>query len=201
MAAKTAKTAQVQRTTKPVRVVKTAGSRSTKATPSFPSRSEARKQDPWTTPITQNFEQPVRQRREPDHGGAALVIQRGGNQATRVSGAAKLADRQARKGKPQTKPKPVAKKKVVVATKVPPKGKAQRLVLTDDESLVLNKRSLKLLTQLVKKGLEGKPLQKRKQYPARNSTIVRVPNELLELVRKQIDAFRARKAAELKKEK
>lgn len=199
MAAKTAKTAQVQRTTKPARVVKTAGSRSTKATPSFPSRSAERKQDPWTTPIARNFETPVRQRREPDHGGAALLIQRGGGAATRVGGAAKLADRQARKGKPA---KPVtAKKKVVVATTAKPKGKAPRLVLTDDESLVLNKRSLKLLTQLVKKGLEGKPLQKRKQYPARNSTIVRVPNELLELVRKQIAAFRARKAAELKKEK
>jgi hypothetical protein len=60
--------------------------------------------------------------------------------------------------------------------------------------LPMTPKAIKALAQLVKLQLEGKPITKRKQYPTRNSTIVRVPNEILDLVKQQIAAYRRKKA-------
>lgn len=190
MAAKQAKTTQINRTAKIVRGARTAGSRhagAAKPTPSFPQRSaSAGAADPWRTPIAKDFAVPRNTVREPNRtgGGPALTITRGGGAKTSVGGtsARVRADRVERKGK--------------VVVKKP--TKKPRVVLTDDEdtAMVVNKKNLKMLAKLVKLQLEGKPIVKRKQYPARSSTIVRVPNAILGLVQQQITAYRLKKKSE-----
>lgn len=192
MVAKTAKTVKVVRSTKPVRVVKVAGGRSVngnaKPVPSFPS-GDKKPVNPWAPLIVKDFkEQGVRTSRTPQHtkpSGAALVIQRGGGAATKVSGSSVRADR-------------VEKKRgttAVAKTKVAKPQKPEKpLKFSKKGTVSIDATSIKAIAKLVKLQLEGKPITKRKQYPTRSSTIVRVPNEILELVKQQIAAYRRRKA-------
>jgi hypothetical protein len=187
MVAKTAKTVKVVRSAKTVRQVKPAGRTAGggKPVPSFP-RQQQKLVDPWQTPIAKDFAPPRLQQRTPQHtkpGGAALTIQRGGGAATKVT---KLAVREDR----------VAKKRGVVEPpkKTTKKDSGRPLKFNRDDSLKLTPKSIKALAQLVKLQLEGKPITKRKQYPTRSSTIVRVPNEILDLVKQQIAAYRRKKA-------
>jgi hypothetical protein len=185
MAAKTAKTVKVVRSVKTVRVVKPAGRvvGSAKPVPSFPRSPKP--VDPWQTPIAKDFPAAPRVQRAPQHqppGTAALTIQRGGGGSTKVTKAAVREDR-------------VAKKRgVVEPPKTTKKDSGRPLKFNRDDSLQLTPKSIKALAQLVKLQLEGKPITKRKQYPTRSSTIVRVPNEILEMVKQQIAAYRRKKA-------
>ena len=186
MAAKTAKTVKVVRSVKTVRVVKPAGrvAGSAKPVPSFPRSPKP--VDPWQTPIAKDFPAAPRVQRAPQHqppAGAALTIQRGGGGATKVTRAAVREDR-------------VAKKRGDVAPKKTAKKDSGRPLKFSKQvgELSMTPKAIKALAQLVKLQLEGKPITKRKQYPTRNSTIVRVPNEILDLVKQQIAAYRRKKA-------
>ena len=192
MVAKAAKTVKVVRTAKTVRVVKPAGGRTTgsaKPVPSFP-RQQQRVVDPWAPQITKDFKETgVRTNRVPQHarpGEAALTIQRGGGTATKVGGAAAVrADRVAKKrGEAATTNSKIAK----------PQTPEKPLKFSKKDTVSIDAASIKAIAKLVKLQLEGKPITKRKQYPTRSSTIVRVPNEILELVKQQIAAYRSRKA-------
>lgn len=185
MAAKTAKTVKVVRSAsaKTVRVVKPAGrvGGSSKPVPSFPRSPQ--KVDPWQTPIAKDFPATPRVQRAPQHTppAAALTIQRGGGGATKVTRAAVRADRVAKKRGDEPK---TAKKD---------SGRPLKFSKQVGD-LAMTPKAIKALAQLVKLQLEGKPITKRKQYPTRNSTIVRVPNEILDLVKQQIAAYRRKKA-------
>lgn len=192
MVAKTAKTVKVVRSTKAVRVVKPAGRTGTgnaKPVPSFPRAEKA--VNPWAPTIAKDFKDTgVRTSRVPQHtkpGGAALTIQRGGGAATKVGGAAAVrADRVAKK-----RGEVAAAKKTKVAV---PQKPEKPLKFSKKSTVSIDATSIKAIAKLVKLQLEGKPITKRKQYPTRSSTIVRVPNEILELVKQQIAAYRRRKA-------
>jgi hypothetical protein len=184
MAAKTAKTVKVVRSVKTVRVVKPAGRvvGSAKPVPSFPRSPKP--VDPWQTPIAKDFPAAPRAQRAPQHpppGTAALTIQRGGGAATKVTRAAVREDRVAKKRGDEPK---TAKKD---------SGRPLKFSKQVGD-LPMTPKAIKALAQLVKLQLEGKPITKRKQYPTRNSTIVRVPNEILDLVKQQIAAYRRKKA-------
>jgi hypothetical protein len=187
MAAKTAKTVKVVRSVKTVRVVKPAGRvvGSAKPVPSFPRSPKP--VDPWQTPIAKDFPAAPRVQRAPQHqppGGAALTIQRGGGGSTKVTRAAVREDRVAKKRGDEPKTAKPAKKD---------SGRPLKFSKQVGE-LPMTPKAIKALAQLVKLQLEGKPITKRKQYPTRNSTIVRVPNEILDLVKQQIAAYRRKKA-------
>jgi hypothetical protein len=186
MAAKTAKTVKVVRSVKTVRVVKPAGRvvGSAKPVPSFPRSPKP--VDPWQTPIAKDFPAAPRTR-APQHqppAGAALTIQRGGGGATKVTRAAVREDRVAKKRGDEPKTAKTAKKD---------SGRPLKFSKQVGD-LPMTPKAIKALAQLVKLQLEGKPITKRKQYPTRNSTIVRVPNEILDLVKQQIAAYRRKKA-------
>ena len=189
MAAKTAKTVKVVRSVKTVRVVKPAGRvvGSAKPVPSFPRSPKP--VDPWQTPIAKDFPAAPRVQRAPQHtppAGAALTIQRGGGAATKVTRAAVREDRVAKKRGTESAQK----------TAKPAKKDSGRPLKFSKQvgDLSMTPKAIKALAQLVKLQLEGKPITKRKQYPTRNSTIVRVPNEILDLVKQQIAAYRRKKA-------
>lgn len=191
MAAKTAKTVKVVRSVKTVRVVKPAGRVAVgggKPVPSFPRSPKP--VDPWQTPIAKDFPAAPRVQRAPQHqppGTAALTIQRGGGGSTKVTKAAVREDRVAKKrGEPP---------KTAKTTKTAKKDSGRPLKFSKQVGdLPMTPKAIKALAQLVKLQLEGKPITKRKQYPTRNSTIVRVPNEILDLVKQQIAAYRRKKA-------